>query len=111
MNITINNMKQVTVSNRDLTIMVKVDGMTADQIAAKLSFENGVHINGEDVVNLIKERGIQQKNIKRSTNFVFVNPDELPMTNMGEVMELVAATAFVEETTQDIENRIIHTIE
>jgi hypothetical protein len=104
------NMKQVNVSNRDLTIMVKVDGLTADQIAAKLSYENGIHINGEDVVALIKERGIQQKNIKRSTNFVFVNPEELPMTNMEEAMELVAATAHMEDMSASVEERMVTTI-
>jgi hypothetical protein len=100
-------MTQVNVSNRDLTIMVKVDGMTADQIAAKLSFENNVHINGEDVVALIKERGIQQKNIKRSTNFVFTSPDELPVCNMETALIQVAAVAETEVSDE----RVLHTIE
>lgn len=91
-------MKQVVISNRDLLIMVKVDGLTADQIAAKLSAENNTHINGDDVVNLIKDRGIQQKNIKRSTEFVFVNPEDMPLVQVNdESMMAVVAVAETQE--------------
>lgn len=95
-------MRQVTISNRDLLIMVKVDGMTADQIAAKLSMENNTHINGEDVVELIKSRGIQQKNIKRSTNYVFVNPEDMPLVEAND--ESMMAVMAVAETQEMVEH-------
>jgi len=102
-----NNMKQVIVSTRDLAIMVKWDGFTADQIAEKLTKESGVHINGEDVVSLIRERGIQQKNIKRSSNYTFVNPDEISLeTADSSNLLLVAAVAEAEEP-----HNVVHTME
>ena len=69
-------MKQIIISTRDLKIAYEVDGLTADQIAENLSKAHGVTINGSDVAALIRERGIQQKNVKRSTrDWEFVNPD------------------------------------
>jgi hypothetical protein len=97
-------MKQVIVSNRDLKIMVKMDELTADQVAAVLSKQNNVHISGDHVVQLIRERGIQQKNIKRSTDFLFVNPDELPVSDMeAELIKVAAVAETIEEPISTFE--------
>lgn len=100
-------MKQVIISDRDLKVMLKVDGLSADEIAMKLSFENNVHINGEDVVLLIRERNIQQKNIKRAKNYEFVNPENLPLTSSEQVKEMFqgvvdAATVSAEEEFKQV---------
>lgn len=70
--------KNVAISTRDLKIWYVLDGMSADQISENLNERYNINCSGDDVAKLLRERGIQTRNIKRTApNFVFTDPDKL----------------------------------
>lgn len=81
-------MKTVAVSTRELKIWYVLDGMSADQIAENLNEKYEINCSGDDVAKLIRERGIQSRNIKRTDpNYKFVDPDnfiqeQLPLAEL-----------------------------
>jgi len=82
-------MKNVAISTRDLKIWYVLDGMSADQISENLNEKYNINSSGDDVAKLLRERGIQARNIKRtSPTFVFTDPD----TFVQEVLPLEQLT-------------------
>jgi hypothetical protein len=70
--------KNVAISTRDLKIWYVLDGMSADQISENLNEKYSINCSGEDIVKLLRDRGIQSRNVKRTgPNFQFTDPDKL----------------------------------
>lgn len=70
--------KNVAISTRDLKIWYVLDGMSADVIAENLNEKYNICCSGDDVAKLLRDRGIQTRNIRRTEpNFVFIDPDKL----------------------------------
>jgi hypothetical protein len=99
-------MTRIFVNTRDLKIWYTIDGMTADAIAEKLTEEqcpDGVRVSGDMVEKLIRDRGIQTRNIRRDNkeNVIFVNPDELEASvepTMAEVSNEIEEASIVDES-------------
>lgn len=89
-------MKDVAVSTKDLKIWYIIEELSADQIADKLTETEGFNITGDSVVELIRERGIQKRNIRRTegSTYQFTNPEDSNITgyvNMNSKVQLTEA--------------------
>jgi hypothetical protein len=107
--INMTNKKEVAILTRDLKVWYLIDYLTADEIALKINKEHNINCSGDDVVNLIKFREIQIRNIRRSENsFIFVDPENVIMTsNNSEVgvdcdMDESLSNSFISENTMEI---------
>ena len=101
-------MTTVFVSTRDLKIWYQIDGMTADAIAEKLTNEqcpDGVRVTGDMVEKLIRERGIQTRNIRRDSenNINFVDPENMVESVSQTINEEIANE--IEQVSQVDESR------
>ena len=72
-------MKTVSISTRELTIFYTIDQLSADQISNKLNEQYQIHSTGDEVAELLRERGVT-KRAKRTIvtplkDYKFTDPD------------------------------------